>query len=202
MIPANRFQAVRGTIRGMDGLSGADGDAATGTGGSAPWHAPALLLATCGGVGRAAFAPGTWGSLVGIPLALATGRLAAWLAGTDGRLATLAVEAGIVAAICLVGVPVCTRAAALLGRGKDPGAIVFDEMAALPIVLLAVAPAERSAVWLAAAFVLFRIFDIAKPFPCRRLEGLPSGWGIMADDWAAAAWAAASLLLARALTVS
>lgn len=201
MIPANRFPAVRGTIPGMNGASGADGGATTGPGGSAPWLAPVMLLATCGGVGRAAFAPGTWGSLVGIPLALATGRAATWLAGTAGTFVPVAVEACIVAAICLVGVPICTRAAALLGRGKDPGAVVYDEMAALPIVLLALGPAERSPAWIAAAFVLFRIFDIAKPFPCRRLERLPGGWGIMADDWAAAAWAAACLHLAWVLTV-
>lgn len=170
---------------------------------SPPWLAPALVAATCGGIGRAAVAPGTWGSLLGIPLALATGGLATWLAGaTAAPFVDRGIEAGLIAAICLAGVPVCTRAAALLGRGKDPGAIVYDEMAALPLVLLPLAPAERSPLWLAAAFVLFRVFDITKPFPCRRLERLPAGWGIMADDWAAAAWAAACLHLAWALTLS
>ena len=168
-----------------------------------PWLAPVLLVATCGGIGRAPFAPGTWGSLLGIPFALATGAAATWLAGPlAARFVVVAIEAGLVAAICLVGVPLCTRAAALLGRGKDPGAVVYDEMAALPLVLLPLSPAERSPAWLAAAFVLFRIFDIAKPFPCRRLERLPAGWGIMADDWAAAAWAAACLHLARVLILS
>jgi len=149
--------------------------------GRAPWRDPALLVATCGGVGRMPIAPGTAGAAVGV-------------AGT-------AVEAVLVACICLVGVPICGRAAALLGRGKDPGAVVYDEMAALPLVLLPVPPAARSLVCLAAAFVLFRIFDIAKPWPCRRLERLPAGWGIMADDWAAAAWAAACLGVARSLGV-
>ena len=50
--------------------------------------------------------------------------------------------------------------------------------------------------YLLAAFVIFRIFDIVKPFPCRRLEHLPGGWGIMADDWMAGVYAAICLRLA------
>ena len=153
---------------------------------------PPLLVATCGGVGRAPVAPGTAGAALGVPLAMLTGAAATWAAGPGGTSFALA-------ALCLVGVPICSRAAALLGRGEDPGAVVYDEMVALPLVLLPVPPAARSVACLAAAFVLFRIFDIAKPFPCRRLERLPAGWGIMADDWAAAAWAAGILALARSL---
>ncbi len=163
-----------------------------------PWSAPAVLLATCGGVGRIPFAPGTAGAALGAPLALATGVVATWAAGVGAAPVTAtAIEACLIAAICMLGVPACGRAATLLGRGKDPGAIVYDEMAALPLVLLPLPPAARSPACLVAAFVLFRIFDIAKPFPCRHLERLPAGWGIMADDLAAAAWAAACLLLAR-----
>ena len=170
--------------------------------GRAPWRDPTLLVATCGGVGRMPTAPGTAGAAVGVALAMATAAMAAWVSrATASTAAGTAIEAALVACICLVGVPVCGRAAALLGRGKDPGAVVYDEMAALPLVLLPVPPAARSLVCLAAAFVLFRIFDIAKPWPCRRLERLPAGWGIMADDWAAAAWAAACLGVARSLGV-
>jgi phosphatidylglycerophosphatase A len=50
--------------------------------------------------------------------------------------------------------------------------------------------------YLLAGFVLFRIFDIAKPFPCRRLEKLPGGWGVMADDWMAGVYAAICMRLA------
>ena len=161
---------------------------------------PPLLVATCGGVGRAPVAPGTAGAALGVPLAMLTGAAATWAAGPGGTpFAVAAIEAALLAALCLVGVPICSRAAALLGRGKDPGAVVYDEMVALPLVLLPVPPAARSVACLAAAFMLFRIFDIAKPFPCRRLERLPAGWGIMADDWAAAAWAAGILALARSL---
>lgn len=164
-----------------------------------PWRAPTLLVATCGWLGRAAFAPGTWGAAAGLPLAVLTGSIAAataerFASGSDAI--RLAVEAGVVAAFCLAGIPLCSQAAALLGRGKDPSAVVYDEFAAMPLTLLVVPPLARTPLVLAAGFVLFRIFDIWKPFPCRRLERLPAGLGIMADDWAAAAWAAAVLAVA------
>lgn len=163
-----------------------------------PW----LLAGTCGGIGYASRAPGTFGAIVGIPLSLATGGAATWLAtrfpdaAGAGR-TTLLLEAGLIAIVCALGIPICTRAAARLGRGKDPGAVVFDEAAALPLTLLVVPPSDRSLLVLAAAFVLFRVFDIWKPAPCRQLEALPAGLGIMADDWGAAAWAAVGLALAR-----
>jgi phosphatidylglycerophosphatase A len=164
----------------------------------ASWYDPGVFLATCGGIGRVGFAPGTFGSLVGIPLSLATGWFATVCSARLGSSwVTVAVEAAVVAAICLVAVPICTRAAHRLGRGDDPGAIVIDEAAALPLTLLAVPFAGRSWLVLAAGFLLFRLFDISKPFPCRRLEALPAGLGIMADDWGAAAWAAAGLAIAR-----
>lgn len=161
-----------------------------------PW----IALATCGGIGWIPFAPGTFGSLAGIPVSLAAGAVAVGI--TDRLpaappLATLAVEAALLAVVCAAGVPICTRAAAALGRGTDPGMIVLDEAAALPLVMLVVPPADRTPTLLATAFVLFRIFDIAKPPPCSWAESLPTGLGIMADDWAAAAWAAACLVGVR-----
>jgi phosphatidylglycerophosphatase A len=153
-----------------------------------------VLLATAGGLGRVPFAPGTFGALLGLPLALVTGAGAARLAA--GTSAAPLVEAAIVAAICLVGIPICTRAARLMNR-KDPGAIVLDEVASMPLALLAIPWAARTPLVLAVAFVLLRIFDIGKPFPCRQLEKLPAGLGIMADDWAAAAWTAGCLAVAR-----
>ena len=158
----------------------------------AAWHDPAVVAATCGWVGRIPFAPGTFGAAAGVLVSLA-------LAGSG---LPLAAEAAVVVALNAVGVPLCTAAARRLGRGSDPGAIVYDEMASVPLGLLAL-PAEARAAWpaaaaiLGAAFLLHRVFDIAKPFPCRRLERLPAGLGIMADDWAAAAWMAASLTACR-----
>jgi phosphatidylglycerophosphatase A len=166
-----------------------------------------VLVATLGGLGRAGFAPGTWGAAAGLAMALAVSAGAAWAAGllapgTEAapravEAAPRAVEAALVAAICLAGVPICSRAAAALGRGKDPGCIVLDEAAAMAATLLVVPPADRTPAVLAVAFALFRVFDIAKPFPCNRCERLPTGLGIMADAWAAAAYAAAGLAAAR-----
>jgi len=138
-----------------------------------------------------------------VALSLATGLAASRIAGgyaTDipGMSKPIFfVELFFIVIINLVGIPLCTRAERFLGRGSDPGAIVYDEMASLPLGLLVVPFAERSPLWLLAAFVLHRVFDIFKPFPCRQLEHLPAGLGIMADDWGAAAWMAACLIILR-----
>lgn len=149
---------------------------------------PAVWVATGLGVGLVPFAPGTVGTLWGIPLAWALGHLPWW-----GSLASIAV-------LCGAGIPVCTAAARRLGR-KDPGAVVLDEIASLPITFYLVldytwSPARMAAV-LVAGFVLHRVFDITKPPPARRLEQLPEGLGIMADDWSAGVWSC--LLLHAAL---
>lgn len=162
-----------------------------------PWLDPSLLVATCGWVGRIPFAPGTFGSLVGLPLSLATGTAAARLAGMVGlEHATPLIELALIAALFLAGIPLCTRAARLLGS-KDPGAVVLDEAVAVPTVLALVPLAARGPAVLAAAFVLFRVFDILKPPPVRQAERLPGGLGIMADDQVAAGFAAAGLAAAR-----
>ena len=76
-----------------------------------------------------------------------------------------------------------------MGGLKDPGSIVLDEIASMPIVFFFVTDADvRRPIVLAVAFLLHRIFDITKPPPARQLEHLPTGLGIMADDWAAAAY--------------
>jgi phosphatidylglycerophosphatase A len=150
---------------------------------------PAVLLATCGGLGRIGVAPGTFGALAGLAAAFGLAR-----AGLPPF-----VEIAVLVAVNLIGIPCCTRAARLLGLGKDPGTICYDEAASLPLALLALPVAARSPLSLAAAFALHRLFDISKPFPCRRLERLPAGLGIMADDWGAAAYAAACLAGAHAL---
>lgn len=162
------------------------------------WLDPALLLATCGWVGRIPFAPGTFGAVVGLPLALATGTAAAALAPRlgGGPAVTATIELAIAALLFLVGIPVCTRAARLLG-GDDPGPVVLDEAVAMPLTLVVVPPEARGAAALAAAFVLFRVFDILKPPPVAQLERLPAGLGIMADDQGAAALSAACLAAAR-----
>src|SRR5215469_7489511 len=103
----------------------------------------------------------------------------------------IALTAGIILSIA-VGVPAATIAARESGR-HDPGFVVIDEVAGTWITLL-----WSPATWLhgVIALVLFRLFDITKPFPVRRLERLPEGWGIVFDDVAAGLYAlgVASLL--------
>lgn len=82
------------------------------------------------------------------------------------------------AVVIVLGVPICERGAKLL-KAKDPGAVVWDEIAAFPVIFLFVPFSVATAI---AAFLLFRLLDISKPWPCRPLERLPGGIGIMSDD--------------------
>jgi phosphatidylglycerophosphatase A len=143
-----------------------------------------VALGTGLGVGFAPFAPGTFGSLLGPPLVW--GVLQAGLP----VLAVLAIAAVFIA----VGIPICTAASTALGK-HDPGQVVYDEIAAFWIVFLPHIVLGKPIGWLAAisGFAFFRVFDIAKPWPVSRLEKLPDGLGIMADDLAAGAFAAACL---------
>lgn len=139
-----------------------------------------VWLATGLGVGLVAPAPGTVGGLWGLLLVPAI-----------GALPQLVDQAMVVAVLLLAAVPICRIAARALGASGDPGAVVLDEIVVLPIVFLGV----PSITWpvLVAGFLLFRLFDIWKPGLVRELEKLPGGWGIVADDAAAAALAWAAL---------
>ena len=136
-----------------------------------------LALATGLGTGSIPKAPGTFGSLLGLALAWGIGHLSFWS------------QVVAAAGVFLVGIPICERGARLLGL-KDPGAVVFDEIAAFPTLFLFVPFGPASAVL---GFLLFRVFDITKPWPACRLEKLPGGLGIMADDLMAGIYAGAGL---------
>lgn len=138
------------------------------------------------GIGFVPVAPGTFGSLWGLLLAWAV-----------GHLELPAARAAVIAVLCIAGVPIATVAARALGGKKDPGAIVLDEIVAVPIAFFLV-PLTSLSVALV-GFVLWRVMDIVKPPPARQLERLPKGLGIMADDWAAAAYACLALHLLRSL---
>jgi len=142
------------------------------------------LVTSCFGLGRLPVAPGTWGSL---PAAIAFGLM--------GHFHVSPVTMSIVmAALALASSVVCVgyAPAAIAATGKsDPREVVVDELAGQAITFLAIGAAPARQVWLVAAggFALFRIFDIAKPWPIRKLESLPKGWGILADDLLAGVYA-------------
>jgi phosphatidylglycerophosphatase A len=138
----------------------------------------AVAIATLGGAGRSPIIPGTAGTLAALPLAVAAGL---WLPTWGYVLVTLAV-AGL-------GVWAAEVAAPLLGA-RDPGPIVVDEAAGLLVTLCGV-PITWASV--AGAFILFRIMDVVKPAPAGRVESLPGGWGIMADDLIAGVYASLAL---------
>jgi len=100
-------------------------------------------------------------------------------------------QAGIGVGLFFLGVPICNIGARILGR-KDPGAVVFDEIVAFFVVFACISVTPKTALL---GFVLFRLFDISKPWPIRRLEYFPDGWGVMADDLMAGLYAFASLWL-------
>ena len=134
----------------------------------------AVWVATGFGAGYVPRAPGTVGSLLALALW--------WPAGLCG----LGPYAALVAIAIGIGVPITGRAARTLGR-RDPSMVVWDEIAGMGVALCAV---PHRVLWFAAAFGLFRLFDIVKPFPIARLEALPGGYGIMADDVLAGVYAA------------
>jgi phosphatidylglycerophosphatase A len=172
----------------------------------------ALAIATCG-VGYLPLAPGTWGSLVGVGIYLGlrslTFRFVDLSTGPNSFLrfsplpVFVAVELVLITLITLVGIWSASRTEKLLGR-KDPGKVVIDEVAGQLIALLPIVPGFDPG-WLSiiTAFLLFRLFDIVKPYPARRLENLEAGLGIMSDDLVAGAYAAVgtSVIIAVVLHV-
>lgn len=143
--------------------------------GPLPFSHPAVWLSTWFGCGLAPFARGTWGSLAALPLAA----ISVWLGGT------LALQI-VSAALLAIGIAASDVYARLTGI-KDPDEVVIDEVAGQCLTLLVVPLAPLPYL---AGFLLFRFFDVAKPFPIRWLErNLPGGWGIMLDDTGAAIYA-------------
>lgn len=161
----------------------------------------ALAIATCG-VGYLPLAPGTWGSMlaVGIYLAWHLLRLRFFAAYGDGHWIPLPVDTLwtfftflMVFVVTMSGVWSATRVEQLSG-GKDSQIVVIDEVAGQLIALLFI-PYFLWLDWplIVGGFLLFRIFDIWKPYPIRHLEALESGVGVMADDVLAGFYAAAAL---------
>ena len=144
------------------------------------WH-PAALIATAGGIGHLPKAPGTWASLAAL--------LLAWLLDYGAGQLGIALT-GL--ALALLGIW-ASQVYVAHQRAEDPGEVVVDEVAAHLLVLAVVPLTLASAL---AGFLLFRLFDIVKPWPVgwadRRVKG---GLGVMLDDLLAAGYAAAILVL-------
>lgn len=140
----------------------------------------AFAVATFFEIGYLKPGPGTWGSVAAVLL---------WAAAALGlhlppRELLLVLTAGIALAL-VFGIPAATIAARESGR-EDPSFVVIDEVAGQWVALLGCPAGWPYAI---IALVLFRIFDITKPFPVRQLESLPEGWGIVFDDLAAGLYA-------------
>jgi phosphatidylglycerophosphatase A len=142
----------------------------------------ALSIATCG-VGYLPLMPGTFGSLVGLGIFLLLARL------TTGA-ALIALVLALMIATTFAGIWAGTRIEQLFGR-KDPGKVVVDEVAGQMIALF---PLTLFAQWstgiVILSFILFRFFDIVKPYPANRLQELDGGIGIMFDDLIAGVYGA------------
>ncbi len=121
-------------------------------------------------------APGTWGSVVGILLFTL---VFAYLPPVPYLLLSLL--------FIFLAVPLCEEAEIRLGR-RDPGCVILDECVAIPICFLGIPfqPGEPAWAWILAGFALFRFFDILKPLGISKLQSLGGGWGVVADDIAAA----------------
>ena len=140
----------------------------------------AWLLATFFGAGYLKPGPGTYGSAAAVVLWYATARA---FSPAPHMLALATALAAIL--VTLIGIPASTTVARQSGR-KDPGFVVIDEVAGqLFALILTSASGVHAWAHIALALVLFRAFDIFKPWPIRRLEALPEGTGIMLDDVAA-----------------
>ena len=139
------------------------------------------MLASVFGAGYAPVASGTVGSFVTV--------VAIWLL----PLTPLRIAVALVV-VTPIGIWAGSRVERLLGK-KDPGVIVIDEVAGM---LLSVILLPRTIPVLVTAFLLFRLFDIWKPFPARESQALTGGMGVMVDDLVAGVYALVLVLGARA----
>jgi phosphatidylglycerophosphatase A len=152
------------------------------------------LLTSCFGLGWLPLAPGSWGSL---PSAIIFGLV--YYLGGSGVLA-----ASLMVALIVAGSVVCVKfshvAVAATGN-EDPNEVVADEIAgqaltflAMPLMMADVSGRQIVSI-VALGYFLFRLFDTVKPWPSYRLEELPAGWGILADDLMAGVYAGIALFV-------
>jgi phosphatidylglycerophosphatase A len=144
---------------------------------------PAVLVATGFGIGLLRPAPGTWASLAALPVG--------WLIGVEFGATSLLLAAAIAFVAGWWASAIVAQASGIF----DPGFVVIDEIAA-QLLILAAAPLDWR--FYLAAFLLFRLFDIWKPFPINWLDRtVKSGFGIMLDDVAAAIYVLILIAIGR-----
>jgi phosphatidylglycerophosphatase A len=169
----------------------------------------ALFIATAAGLGYLPKAPGTIGSLAGMLLSV----VMSWFA-SRATIAAMSLERNIsfwtektlipggtviIATVIVAAAGVwASNTVAHHFHEKDPQYVVIDEVSGQQLTYLLAFAVGGNWRYLLLGFILFRLFDIWKPFPARQAESLPGGWGIMADDWIAGLYAAIGLWIARA----
>ena len=153
------------------------------------------MLTSCFGLGRLPLCPGTWCSL---PPAIIFAAMCHFGVSAGLISITMAVLVLFGSVICIIFAP-----AIIAATGKaDPGEVVADELAGQALTFLAVPffittdiSTRQILIITALGFLLFRLFDIVKPWPIRKLEKLPAGWGVLADDLLAGVFATIALLV-------
>ena len=164
------------------------------------------LALTTFGVGYLPLAPGTWGSLLAIAFYAALSNLFGYyrytpsLAPPEANVA--AIHAVVMVAFALfvfVGIWAASRSIELLGNTDSPHAVVDEVIGQLTVFLFI--PFTRSWVLIGAGFLLFRLFDIWKPFPINKLQDLPGGVGVVTDDIAAGVLAGIVLTVLHAVSL-
>ncbi|REJ78184.1 MAG: phosphatidylglycerophosphatase A [Acidobacteria bacterium] len=168
----------------------------------------AVVISTCG-VGYLPIAPGTWGSLVGVAIYLVVFLLEynfgifllhrGWL-GPQLESWMYTVNLVLLLFLTLVGIAAATRASKIFNE-KDPSRTVIDEVMGQLIVFLFI-PLTTTWWLIAAGFLLFRLFDIWKPYPVHVLQDLPGGLGVCADDIVAGIYAGIALSVIYSLSFS
>jgi len=155
------------------------------------------LLTTCFGLGLLPIAPGTWGSL---PAVIMFGLICYLGVSEVTTLIAMGLLVLVASVICIVFAPGQIEAT---GK-KDPQEIVADEVAGQAVTFIGAYASGGTSVLVISAvgFAAFRFFDILKPFPCRELEKLPKGWGVLADDLMAGVYAAIVLQICIRLWIT
>lgn len=168
----------------------------------------ALALTTCG-VGYLPLAPGTWGSLVGVAIYLlvwlSEAHLGIYLLHRSWNAEQItawihAVNVILFLAFCLLGIWASSRAVQLF-QNKDPQKVVVDEVMGQLLVFMFI-PFDVHWYYVVSGFLLFRLFDIWKPYPIDSLQNLPAGIGVCADDLLAGIYGGGCLALFYAVKLS